>query len=362
VTVTVFGGYGVFGTHVAQALAAAGLPVRITGRDGEQARRAAASLGMGGPSGTSHEGIAADLRDPASCARALAGSRVAVCCAGPFSALPLVLPEACLAAGVHYVDIADDRAWSARLRSLGPRFHDRGLTAACGCSSLPGISGSLALLAAERLSADSTIDRARVTLFIGNRNPKGEAAVHAAAAQLGRRFLAPQGALTGLRGRETVDLPAPFGPRTVLDFESPELDLFPALLGARSVRVKVGFESRLATTAMAAFSLLGPRLGTAAARAITPVARLLSRSGHSGGVVKAELWSPDGTAASAALSGAEGGQRMAALPAAFVAQALWDPENTIARGTVTAWEALTPRGLLGRLTAAGYELDQSPAS
>jgi len=357
VTVTVFGGYGVFGMHVAQALAAAGLAVRIAGRDGEQARKAAAHLG------TNSSGISADLHDPASCARALAGTRVAVCCAGPFSSLPLVLPEACLAAGVHYVDIADDRGWSARLRALGPRFHDRGLTAACGCSSLPGISGALALLAAERLvDRRPAVARARVTLFIGNRNPKGEAAVHAASAQLGRRFRAPQGALTGLRGRETVDLPAPFGPRTVLDFESPELDLFPALLGARSVRVKVGFESRLATTAMAAFSFLGPRLGAAAAHGAAPFARLLSGSGHSGGVVKAELWSPDGTAASAALSGAEDGQRMAALPAAFVAQALWDPENTIARGTVTAWEALTPRGLLDRLTAAGYTLDQSPAS
>jgi hypothetical protein len=153
-----------------------------------------------------------------------------------------------------------------------------------------------------------------------------------------------------------VDLPAPFGPRTVLDFDSPELDLFPALLGARSVRVKVGFESRLATNAMAALALLGPRLGTTATRAVAPIARLLSRSGHSGGVVQAELWSPDGTAASAALSGAEDGQRMAALPAAFVAQALWDPESSIPRGTITAWEALTPRGLLDRLAAAGYQI------
>ena len=351
-TVTVFGGYGVFGTHVARALAAAGLPVRIAGRDAGQARRAAADLGM------DCTGTAADLRDPASCARALADARVAVCCAGPFSSLSPTLPEACLAAGVHYVDIADDRAWSARLRALGPRFHGRGLTAAWGCSSLPGISGALALLAAERLPADLSpaVDRARVTLFIGNRNPKGDAAVLSAAAQLGRRFLAPQGALAGLRGRETVDLPAPFGPRTVLDFDSPELDLFPALLGARSVRVKVGFESRLATHAMAALSLLGPSLGTAATRAVAPIARLLSRSGHSGGAVKAELWSLDGAAASAALSGAEDGQRMAALPAAFVAQALWNRENTLPRGTVTAWEALTPRGLLDRLAAAGYEL------
>lgn len=346
-TVTVFGGYGVFGGHVSRALAMAGVPVRIAGRDAEQAARSARALGP------IHEGVAADLCDPTSCSRALDGARVAVCCAGPFSSLPLVLPEACLAAGVCYVDIADDRGWSARLRWLSDRFRERGLTAAVGCSSLPGISGALAVLVAERLS---TVDRARVTLFIGNRNPKGEAAVLSAAAQLGRTFSAPQGLLIGLRGREIVDLPPPFGPRTVLDFESPELDLLPTLFGTRSVRVKVGFESRLATGSMAALSWLGPRLGTAATRVIAPLARILSRSGHSGGVVNVELWSPDGALSTASLGGAEDGQRMAALPAAFVAQALWEKSHSVAGGTVTAWEALGARTLLDRLTAAGYEL------
>jgi saccharopine dehydrogenase-like NADP-dependent oxidoreductase len=348
VTVTVFGGYGVFGSHVSRALATAGVPVRIAGRDAELAARFARALGSG------HEGVAADLRDPASCARALDGARVAVCCAGPFASLPLVLPEACLATSACYVDIADDRGWSARMRGLGDRFRERGLTAAVGCSSLPGISGALAVLAAERLTA---VERARVTLFIGNRNPKGEAAVLSAASQLGRSFAAPQGSLIGLRGLEVVDLPSPFGRRSVLDFESPELDLFPAIFsGIRSVRIKVGFESRLATGSMAALSWLGPRLGTASARLIAPVARLLSRSGHSGGAVKVELWSPDGTLSTASLGGAEDGQRMAALPAAFVAQALWEKSDSVAGGTVTAWQALGARGLLDRLTAAGYEL------
>jgi hypothetical protein len=267
--------------------------------------------------------------------------------------LPLILPEACLRAGVHFVDIADDRSWSARLRSLDQRFKERDLTAACGCSSLPGISGALAVLAAERLLA---VERARVTLFIGNRNPKGEAAVLSAAGQLGRPFAAPQGPLIGLQGRETVDLPPPFRRRAVLDFESPELDLFPALLGVRAVRVKVGFESHLATTSMLALSHLGPRLGAAAARAVAPVARLLSRSGHSGGAVQVELWSPDGTPATTSLSSASGGQCMAALPAAFAAQDLWEKSDRLARGTVTAWQALGARPLLDRLAAAGYEL------
>ena len=344
--IAVFGGYGTFGAHASRALAAAGLPVRIAGRDEERARTFAASLGA------AHEGIAADASDPISCVPALAGIRVAVSCAGPFSGLGTALPEACLASGVHYVDIADDRDWHTRMRSWDGRFRERDLTAAVGCSSLPGISGALAVLAAERLPS---VERARITLFIGNRNPKGEAAVRSAAAQLGKTFPAPQGLLRGLAGREIVDLPPPFGARAVHDWESPELDLFPVLLGAREVRVKVGFESHFANGAAATLARLGPRVGGTLLGAFTPLARVLSRFGHSGGYVKVELQAPDGTAASAALGGEEDGQRMAALPAAFVAQGLLDGTVTT-RGVVTAWEALGAKTLIERLIAEGYQL------
>jgi Saccharopine dehydrogenase NADP binding domain len=352
--IVVFGGYGTFGSLVARALAANGLQLRIASRDAERAARFASDLGPG------HEGIAADASGPASCTAALAGAQVAVSCVGPFHAdgLGLALPEACLATGVHYVDIADDRGWLARLRGLGERFRERGLVAACGCSSLPGISGALALVAAESLPQ---VERARITLFIGNANPKGQAAVASAASQLGRPFRAPQGTLVGLRGREVVSLPSPFGRRAVHDLDSPEYDLLPDLLGAREVRVKVGFESRLATTSFVALSYLGPDLGARAAAVLGRAAGLFSRFGHSGGFVQVELWDGHGRCVTASLGGPREGQRMAALPAAFVARDL--VENRImTRGFLTAWEALGARALLDRLRAAGFDLRVQDAS
>ncbi|HEV7784456.1 MAG TPA: hypothetical protein VGQ28_03910, partial [Thermoanaerobaculia bacterium] len=164
-----------------------------------------------------------------------------------------------------------------------------------------------------------------------------------------------QGLLRGLAGREMVDLPQPFGARAVHDWESPELDLFPLLLGAREVRVKVGFESGLANTSAVVLARFGPRLGGALLGAFTPVARVLSRFGHSGGFVKVELWAPGGATASAALGGGTDGQRMAALPAAFVALDLYEG-SVAARGVVTAWEALGAEVLIDRLIEAGYEL------
>jgi hypothetical protein len=77
--------------------------------------------------------------------------------------------------------------------------------------------------------------------------------------------------------------------------------------------------------------------------------------GHSGGFVKVELFAPDGTSAAAALGGANDGQRMAALPAAFVAQGLADGGVT-ARGVVTAYEALGAESLVERLVKEGFDL------
>jgi len=349
--IAVFGGYGTFGSQVSRMLAAAGLAVRIAGRDEELARRFAESLGPG------HEGLAADADDPVSCLRALAGARIAVLCAGPFSRMSLTLPHACLDSGVHYVDIADDRGWFSRLSTLDDRFRERELTAARGCSSLPGISGALACLAAERLGA---VERARVTLFIGNANPKGEAAVVSAGAQAGRPFPAPQGRLHGFRGRETVMLPAPFGRRGVYDWESPELDLFPTLLGAREVRVKVGFESRSATRAFAMLARLGPRWSGLLVPVLATLGKGLSGFGHSGGVVQVELFAPEGTSVTFSLGGPDDGQRMAALPAVFVAMGLADGTVT-RRGGVTAYEALGAEALTAKLSAAGFTLT-SPSS
>jgi hypothetical protein len=331
--IILFGGYGTFGVHAARTLAAAGLPVRIAGRDAARAD------------------VVADVNDPLSTQSALSGARVAINCTGPFSTMTLALPEACLATGVHYVDIADHRGWIHQLRAQDHEFLKRGLTAAVGCSSLPGISGALAILAARRLPA---VERARITLFIGNRNPKGEAAVRAAVTQLGHPFPAPQGMLWGFHGRETVTLPPPFGPRGVYDWDSPELDLFPKLLGAREVRVKVGFEARLATLSFAGLARLGPRLGGRLLAAMTPVARHTSTFGHSGGFVKVELFAPDGTPAAATLGRESEGQRMAALPAAFVAQGLLDGSVTV-RGVTTAYEALGADCLIEKLVAEGYD-------
>ena len=342
----VFGGYGTFGAHVCRELARLGSIVTVAGRRLERAEALARTLGA------QHRAVAADVVDPASCRAAVAGHAVAVHCAGPFSAFGHALLDACLDAGCHYVDIADDRAYAALVRGYGERFRARRLAAVYGGSSLPGISGALALLA--RGDEGEPAERARVTLFIGNDNPKGEAAIRSAVAGLGRAIPAPQGALRGFGHGEVVALPEPFGRRRVYDFESPDYDLLPGLVDARAVWVKVGFESRLATAAFAALARWGSGYGDATARVFAALGRL-AIGGSSGGTVVSELFFAGGRARRAALHAPRDGQRMAALPAALAARALEDGSAT-ARGAFTAYELLGAETLVARMVDADFAL------
>lgn len=347
--VIVFGGYGVFGSHVCRALASHGIPVTVAGRAGAQAEAFARTLGP-------HcSALLVDVTNAASCRAALDGQPIAVNCAGPFNRVGITLLTSCIERGCHYVDIADDRGYAALVRDQDDKLRARGLAAVYGCSSLPGISGALALTAAE--GATGPVERVRVTLFIGNNNPKGQAAVRSLLAGLGRPIAAPQGTLLGFRDREVVPLPPPFGRRGVFNFDSPDYDLLPALLGTRSVSVKVGFELRLATYSFALLARLGANYGSRPARLLELPGRMMSWLGCSGGAVIAELFLADGTVRRAALVGTTDGQRMAALPCAFVARAL--SEGNLPRtGAATVYEFLGARTLLDKLIEAGFTLHQ----
>jgi hypothetical protein len=345
--VLVVGGYGIFGAHVCRELVRWGVSLSVAGRDGARAEAFARTLGAGCTSRV------VDAGQPDSCQAALQGHGVVVNCAGPFNSFDATLLEACLDCGCHYADIGDDRGYAALIRTLGDRFRARGLTAVYGCSSLPTISGALAIQARGDVTA--VVERARVTLFVGNDNDKGDAAVRSVLAGLGRPIAAPQGTLLGFRDREVVPLPPPFGSRCIFNFESPDYDLLPDLLGTHAVSVKLGFELRLATCGFALLARLGSGYGARTARLISLPGRLLRCLGCSGGAVMTELFLTGGQVRHAALLARRDGQRMAALPCALAARALAEGRDG-PRGAVTGYEYLGAEALLQALVSEGFEL------
>ena len=340
--VVVVGGYGTFGALVCRELAARGVALTIAGRDLAKAEGFARQLGSG------HDGVAIDLRMPDSFRQVLQGRRVAVNCAGPFSLCDTKFLKACLSCGCHYADIADDRSYANLVCKSGPRFVAAGLAAVWGCSSLPGISGALAQQIRDRLNQRPK--RVRVTLFIGNNNPKGRAAVASLVQGLGRPIAAPQGMLRAGGGREFVSLPPPFGRRLVFNFDSPDYDL----LDVPIITVKVGFELGLCTLGLSLLAHSGLRFGRRVSDLLANAGNWLKGIGCSGGAVLVEAFFLNGENQRAAVVSPNDGQRMAALPCALVVKALLD--GTSFRGAGTAYELLGADRLLNEMAAAGFDV------
>lgn len=353
--ILIFGGYGIFGSHICRELSSLGFSLTIAGRSLEKASAFAQELGE------PHQGICADAMQLHSYRNILAQHFLVVNCAGPFSEKVPPLLHACLEAGCHYVDIADHRGHVVAVKTFHELFQARGLCALYGCSSLPAISGALALfLLSEKKEKNKALLKSRSTLFIGNNNPKGSAAVRSALEVLGKRIKTPQGNLYGFRRRAVVHLPPPFGRRAVYAFESPEYDLFPALLGVKQVEVYVGFELRLATEAFHFASYLPKVVRSVAKKVIHQTRQISIPLGCSGGAVMTELFWENGESRSASISSSKDGQVMAVLPCVFAVQLL--STKTCPSGVWTAYELQGPKALLQYLVQYGFQMEAHPRS
>lgn len=96
----IYGASGYTGKLCAEHAAARGLRPILAGRDAEKVRAVASPLAL--------DWRAFALDDPTKLREGLAGVRAALHAAGPFSATARPMAEACLATGVHYVDVTGE--------------------------------------------------------------------------------------------------------------------------------------------------------------------------------------------------------------------------------------------------------------
>lgn len=114
-----------------------------------------------------------DIVAPARGALDFRGAFAVACTAGPFQQLDRGMVRDAVENGAHWLDIADDARWFFDLvddRELDEFARTRGLVVMPGLSTLPAISCALA----KRLLPATHVD---ITLFIGNDNRKGAAAI-----------------------------------------------------------------------------------------------------------------------------------------------------------------------------------------
>jgi hypothetical protein len=103
--------------------------------------------------------------------------------AGPFQAIDHRLPEACIAAGAHYLDLADGRGFVCGIGALDDAARAAGVAIISGASSLPALSSAVCDRLAGGLDRVSAIEAA---LSASNRAAGGESLTRAILSYVGK--------------------------------------------------------------------------------------------------------------------------------------------------------------------------------
>lgn len=140
--VLVIGGAGVFGGHLAEGLALNGFEVVIAGRSLERAQAAAGRIASV-VAGARVAAVRLDAVGADAATLSATGAAIIVDAAGPFQGAEPTVARASIAAGLHYVDLADARDFVAGFPVLDEAARGAGVVALTGCSSTPALSNAV---------------------------------------------------------------------------------------------------------------------------------------------------------------------------------------------------------------------------
>ena len=241
--VLIIGGYGNFGGYIARALVSdANITVLIAGRSADKARVAAAGLAAINPA----EAHALDITGDLAAAFAAIRPDLVIHAAGPFQGQDHHVARAAIAAGAHYVDMADSRDFVASIGELEEAAKAAGVAVIAGASSVPCLT---AALIDRYRPAFARLDGAVYGITTAQQTNTGLGTAAAVLTYVGKPFTRWSGGMArrvfGWQGLHAVRYPE-IGLRLFGDCDVPDLALFPQRYpGLRELRFVAGHEVKL---------------------------------------------------------------------------------------------------------------------
>jgi len=239
--VLVIGGYGGFGARLCRRLVDAGHNLIVAGRSGSKAARFCASLGAAEP-------LALDRRAGIGLALWRYRPDLVIDASGPFQGSGYQVPEACIAAGIPYLDLADSRDFVVGIGAIDAAARAAGVPVVSGASTSPALTGAVARTLVQGLDRVDSVD---VALSAANRATGGGSVLAAALSYAGRPIRLWRGGrwTSGFGWQELRREPFGFsdgsglGARLVALVDVPDCELLPELLPGRpAVAFRAGTE------------------------------------------------------------------------------------------------------------------------
>jgi NAD(P)-dependent dehydrogenase (short-subunit alcohol dehydrogenase family) len=253
--ILVVGGYGGFGGRLSRRLVDAGHDVMVGGRSLKRAEAYCREIRGCSP-------VQIDRQRDAQQILARERPDILIDAAGPFQRSGYELPEACISAGVHYLDLADDRDFVSGIGRLDGEARRKDVVIISGASSVPCLSQAVV---AELRNGLDRITAVEIAISASSRASAGNSVAAAILSGVGQPLKLWQGRRwVSKRGwqsvrRERLELPSgkSIGTRTLALADVPDQELLPVRLpGVSAVSFRAGTESRAAVLTLWLASLL----------------------------------------------------------------------------------------------------------
>ena len=304
--VLLLGAAGNSGQAIAAELAARGLPLRLAGRRRDPLEELARALAA---TGARADVRTVDIGDKGSLVEAVASAGVVLSAIGPFARQAGPVIDACLAAGVPYVDIANE--WPA-VRGLLDRGEDartRGVALVTGAGFGPAATETLVLRLVERMGVVPARARVAAAAAVARQSDGVRQTIQESL---------PQGAITYRDGQVVRD--ALGSGAAVLTFGGAQRQMLPGPVG----------DLETARLASGAADVVAYIENPAERRNGTESWAWAEVTGLDGRIAAAELRTGEGVRATAAIA-AETAQRVLA----GAAPGAWTPGSLFGAGLVT---------------------------
>jgi len=231
--VVILGGYGNFGKRIVESLAKTEkVTLYVAGRNRDKAMAFIDSLCNNG----SNQDIKATLspcvidifaEDFAEQLETLAPFLV-IHTSGPFQGQDYRVPHACINAGAHYIDLADDRRFVCDISQLDELAHANKVLAVSGASSVPGLSSTVIENFQHLFQTIDTID---LSIAPGNKAERGLATVKAILSYTGHAITVFRDGrwqeVYGWMDSKINDFGGYVGKRHLANVDVPDLAIFP---------------------------------------------------------------------------------------------------------------------------------------
>jgi saccharopine dehydrogenase-like NADP-dependent oxidoreductase len=242
-SVLVLGGYGNFGKRIVENLASIpDVTIYIAGRSLSKAKACIDSLQP--QAEAKLESFIVDIYTDEFKYRLLKLSpSIVIHTSGPFQGQSYDVPEACIQAGAHYIDLADDRRFVCDIVELDSIAKKKGVLAVSGASSVPGLSSAVITHSKKLFSIINSID---ITISPGNKAERGEATLRGILSYTGHPLKVFRNGewqtVYGWMSSRVLNFGDRVGRRHVANVDVPDLELFPENF---SVKNRVTFQAGL---------------------------------------------------------------------------------------------------------------------